>query len=181
LIAETNTWWSLRPIKRPALPGSSISESANPIDKLILLKLQENSLRFSPEADRRTLIRRLFFDLIGLPPTPEELRDFLVDSHPQAYEHLVERLLSSPHYGERWARHWLDVVHYGDSHGYDKDQPRPHAWRYRDYLIRAFNDDIPYTRFIHEQLAADVFSKSGDAIPALGFISAGPWDLIGHA
>ena len=127
------------------------------------------------------MIRRLYFDLIGLPPTPDEVASFLNDTHPQAYERLVERLLGSPHYGERWARHWLDVVHYGDSHGYDKDQPRPNAWPYRDYVIRAFNDDVSYSRFILEQLAGDVLSNSGDTVAALGFISAGPWDLIGHA
>lgn len=181
LSKETNQWWSLRPLQRPAMPPNSAPKSRNPVDHFILAKLEEKGLGFSPEADRRTLIRRLYFDLIGLPPEPDEVRSFLDDAHPQAYERLVERLLASPHYGERWARHWLDVVHYGDSHGYDKDQPRPHAWRYRDYLIQAFNDDIPYTSFVYEQLAADVLSESGDAIPALGFISAGPWDLIGHA
>ena len=178
--ASTNeTWWSLRPIARPPIPQTG-NQSANPIDRFILAKLEQNGLTFSKEADRRTLSRRLYFDLVGLPPTPAEVARFLNDTRPQAYEELVERLLSSPHYGERWARHWLDVVHYGDSHGYDKDKPRPNAWRYRDYVIRALNDDIPYARFISEQLAGDVFAESGDAIAALGFIAAGPWDFIGH-
>jgi hypothetical protein len=179
--ATNENWWSLRPIVRAPIPALEATPAANPIDQFLSVKLRDHGLAFSPEADRRTLMRRLFFDLIGLPPTPEEVHSFLRDQSHRAYEDLVERLLASPHYGERWARHWLDVVHYGDSHGYDKDQPRPHAWRYRDYLIRAFNDDVPFNRFVSEQLAADVQAESGDAIPALGFISAGPWDLIGHA
>ncbi len=136
----------------------------------------------SPEADRRTLIRRLSFDLHGLPPTPERVQKFVNDSDPQAYEKLVDELLQSPRYGERWARHWLDVVHYGDTHGYDKDKLRPNAWPYRDYVIRALNEDKPYARFVQEQIAGDVlFPGARDGIQALGFISAGPWDFIGHA
>ena len=152
------------------------------IDRFILAALEAKGLKPSPEADRRTLIRRLYFDLIGLPPTPEEVEAFVADSDPQAYEKLVDRLLASPHYGERWARHWLDVVHYGETHGYDKDKPRPNAWPYRDYVIRAFNDDKPYARFVQEQIAGDVlFPGTADGIEALGFIAAGPWDFIGHA
>jgi hypothetical protein len=124
----------------------------------------------------------VYFDLIGLPPTPSEIDDFIGDARPDAYERLVDRLLASPAYGERWARHWLDVVHYGETHGYDKDKPRPNAWPYRDYIIRAFNEDKPYSRFVQEQLAADVlFPDEPRLIPALGFIAAGPWDFIGHA
>ncbi|MBI3467570.1 MAG: DUF1549 domain-containing protein, partial [Planctomycetes bacterium] len=135
----------------------------------------------SPQADRGTLIRRLYFDLIGLPPTPQEVDAFLADTDPKAYEKLVDRLLESPHYGERWARHWLDVVHYGDTHGYDKDKPRANAWPYRDYVIRALNADKPYWRFVQEQIAGDVlFPGTVDGIEALGFIAAGPWDFIGH-
>ena len=135
-----------------------------------------------PEADRRTLVRRLYFDLIGLPPTPTEVEAFVNDPAPDAYEKLVDRLLASPAYGERWGRHWLDVVHYGDTHGYDKDKPRPNAWPYRDYVIRAFNSDKPYGRFVQEQIAGDVlFPGTPDGIEALGFIAAGPWDFIGHA
>ncbi|HEX7858767.1 MAG TPA: DUF1549 and DUF1553 domain-containing protein [Verrucomicrobiae bacterium] len=181
LRAATNeTWWSLRPITRPVVPKVEAG-SENPIDSFLMAKLRERGLGFSVEADRRTLVRRVFIDLIGLPATPEEVRAFVDDERADAYERMVDRLLSSPRYGERWARHWLDVVHYGDTHGYDKDQPRPHAWRYRDYVIRAFNDDIPYSRFIEEQLAGDVLGEEGEAMAALGFISAGPWDLIGHA
>ena len=116
----------------------------------------------------------------GLPPTPEEIAGFISDSAPDAYEKLVERLLSSPHYGERWARHWLDVVHYGDTHGYDKDKRRDHAWPYRDYVIRSLNSDKPYDRFVKEQLAGDAYGNDLDSIIATGFIAAGPWDFVGH-
>ncbi len=183
--ADPRDWWSLKPLNRPALPKLTPTDEGrvrNTVDRFILAKLREKDLVPSAEADRRTLIRRLYFDLIGLPPTPEEIESFQKDADPLAYERLVDRLLDSPHYGERWARHWLDVVHYGDTHGYDKDQPRPNAWPYRDYVIRAFNSDKPYARFVREQIAGDVlFSGTRDGVTALGFISAGPWDLIGHA
>ena len=122
------------------------SELRNPIDFFIAARLAKSGLTFSPEADRRTLIRRLYFDLIGLPPTPEQIQQFVKSRDPKSYEKLVDELLASPRYGERWARHWLDVVHYGDTHGYDKDKPRPNAWPYRDYVIRAFNEDKPYAQ-----------------------------------
>jgi len=176
-------WWSLKPMRKPAVPNLSddTRRVRNPIDAFVLAKLREKGLRPSPEADRRTLIRRLSFDLIGLPPTPDEVDAFLKDPDRRAYEKLVDRLLDSPHYGERWARHWLDVVHYGDTHGYDKDKPRPNAWRYRDYVIRSFNADKPYSRFVQEQVAGDVlYAGILDGIEALGFIAAGPWDFIGH-
>jgi mono/diheme cytochrome c family protein len=181
---DKTDWWSLKPLTKPTLPavGDRKSEFVNPIDAFVLAKLDEKGLRPSPQADRRTLIRRLYFDLIGLPPKQEEIEAFAADKDAKAYEKLVERLLSSPQYGERWARHWLDVVHYGETHGYDKDQPRPNAWPYRDYVIRSLNEDKPYTRFVQEQLAGDVlFPGTRDGFEALGFISAGPWDLIGHA
>ena len=183
--ANPADWWSLKPISKPALPKLSDAERAwarTPVDAFILAKLREKGLKPSPEADRRTLIRRATFDLIGLPTTFEEVEEFANDPDPQAYEKLIDRLLASPRYGERWARHWLDVVHYGETHGYDKDQPRPNAWPYRDYVIRAFNQDKPYGRFVKEQIAGDVlFPGTPDGIEALGFISAGPWDFIGHA
>ena len=179
-----NDWWSFRPIPGPAVPvftGSDSQWIRNPIDAFVLAKLREKNLAPSKEADRRTLIRRLYFDLIGLPPAPEEIDAFASDADPKAHENLVDRLLASPHYGERWARHWLDVVHYGETHGYDKDKPRPNAWPYRDYVIRAFNADKPYSRFVQEQIAGDVLAAdSVDGIEATGFIAAGPWDLIGH-
>jgi hypothetical protein len=177
-------WWSLQPLTRPAVPVIASDWVRNPIDAFVLAKLREKGLTPSPEADPRTLIRRLYFDLIGLPPTPEEIDAFeqATRRDPQsALEAVVDRLLASPAYGERWARHWLDVVHYGDTHGYDKDQPRPNAWPYRDYVIRALNADRPYWRFVQEQVAGDVlFPGSVDGVTALGFISAGPWDFIGH-
>ena len=178
-------WWSFRPLQTQIPPEfSDPSERAwirNPIDAFVLAKLKEKSLHPSPEADRRTLIRRLTYDLIGLPPTPEEIQAFVSDTSYNAYENLVERLLASPHYGERWARHWLDVVRYADTCGYDKDKLRPNAWPYRDYVIRSFNDDKPYGRFIEEQVAGDVlFPGNPDGILGLGFIAAGPWDFIGH-
>jgi len=138
-------------------------------------------MRPSPEADRRTLIRRVTYDLTGLPPTPGEIASFLADRSPRAYEKVVDRLLASPRYGERWARHWLDVAHYGDTQGYDKDKRRDHAWPYRDYVIRALNEDRPYPRFIEEQVAGDVlFPGSPDGVVATGFLAAGPWDFVGN-
>jgi hypothetical protein len=173
-------WWSLKPLIAPALP-SGTPASTHPIDAFVLAKLREQGLTPSPRADQATLLRRLSFDLTGLPPSEQELSAFLSNPAPDAYEQAVERLLASPRYGERWARHWLDVVHYGDTHGYDKDQPRPNAWPYRDYLIRALNEDKPYARFVQEQIAGDIlFPQSRDGIQALGFLAAGPWDLIGH-
>lgn len=182
-LVDPADWWSFRPLRRPAVPDVGLAQwpVANPIDAFILAKLKDKRLSPSPQADRRTLLRRLYFDLIGLPPTPEEVEDFLRDDAPDAYEKRVDRLLASPHYGERWARHWLDVVHFGETHGYDKDQPRPNAWPYRDYVIRSFNADKPYARFVQEQIAGDVlFPGTVDGIEALGFLAAGPWDLIGH-
>jgi cytochrome c553 len=181
--------WAWQPIAKPAVPPAvdefatrpGVEPGRNPIDFFIRAKLAEQGLAPSPAADRATLIRRLTFDLLGLPPTPDEVAAFVDDPDPQAYEKLVDRLLASPRYGERWARHWLDVVHYGDTHGYDKDKPRPNAWPYRDYCVRAFNADKPYARFIEEQVAGDVlYPDTLDGYEATGFIAAGPWDLIGH-
>ncbi len=148
-----------------------------PIDVFILTKLAEQGLEPAAEADRRTLIRRLSFDLLGLPPTPEQLAEFVSDASPGAYERLVDRLLASPHHGERWARHWMDLVHFAESHGHDQDRVRPNAWPYRDYLIRSFNRDTPYPRFVAEQVAADaLFPDEPGLAVALGMLAAGPWD-----
>jgi hypothetical protein len=179
-------WWSLKPVVRPAEPELRSPALAGrvrtPVDRFVFARLEQEGLAPSPEADRRTLIRRVYFNLLGLPPTPEAVDAFVADPAGDAYERLVEQLLASPHYGERWARHWLDVVHYGETHGYDKDQPRPNAWPYRDYVIRALNSDKPYGRFLQEQVAGDaLWPDTEDGISALGFIAAGPWDLIGHA
>ena len=201
---EGQVWWSLQPLIRPKVPemksgqgdkeiggqrDKQRSESAplvpappSPIDAFIRAKLVEKGLAPSPEADRRTLYRRLSFDLLGLPPDPDAVDAFVADPNPLAYEVLVDQMLKSPRYGERWARHWLDVVHYGDTHGYDKDKLRPNAWPYRDYVIRSLNEDKSYDRFVLEQLAGDVlWPDTVDGITATGFIAAGPWDFIGHA
>jgi mono/diheme cytochrome c family protein len=179
--AATDEWWSLRPLVKPAVPRlDSVAASAwarSPIDQFVLEKLKEKGLTPSPPADKRTLLRRVMFDLVGLPPTPEETVSFLADDAPDAYEQLVDRLLVSPAYGERWARHWMDIVHYAETHGNDQDRPRPNAWPYRDYLIRSLNADKSYTRFIEEQLAGDVlYPDDADAIVAMGFLATGPWD-----
>jgi len=173
-------WWSLAPLADVQPPTVADPWVRNPIDAFVLAKLKELQLTPSPEADRRTLLRRLKFDLHGLPPTPEEAAEFEADKSPFAYERLVDRLLASPRYGERWARHWLDVVHYGESHGYDKDKPRPNAWPYRDYVITALNADLPYSQFVREQLAGDVLGEYPRGVAATGFIAAGPWDFVGH-
>ena len=183
-VVVTNTdWWSFKPLVRPAVPEarSSKPETRNPIDAFVMAKQREHGLSMSPEADRRTLIRRLTYDLTGLPPTPDDVDEFVSDPDPTAYERLVDRLLASPHYGERWGRHWLDVARYADTCGYDKDKLRPNAWPYRDYVIRSFNEDKPYAQFVEEQIAGDVlYPGTPDGILGLGFIAAGPWDFIGH-
>lgn len=177
-------WWSFLPLKLPAVPRVPPADRAwarTPVDAFILRMLRREKLRPSAAADRRTLIRRLTFDLHGLPPSPAEVDAFVRDPSPNAYEKLVDRLLASPRYGERWGRHWLDVVHYGDTHGFDKDKRRPHAWPYRDYVIRSFNSDKPYGDFVREQLAGDVIRPGDpDGVVATGFIVAGPWDFVGH-
>ena len=181
--SETLGGWSFVPIKSPSVPlqpKEAIPWVRNPIDSFILDKLRANGLKPSPEADKRILARRVFINLTGLPPTPSELLAFLDDADPNAYEKLVDRLLASTRYGERWARHWLDVAHYADSHGQDQDRFRPNAWPYRDYLIRSFNDDKPYARFLREQIAGDVlYPEDPMAVVATGFLAAGPWDESG--
>jgi len=182
-LSQTD-WWSFQPLKQPAVPELSVENAKlirTPIDAFLLARLQEKKLSFSPAADRRTLIRRLYFDLIGLPPSPAEITKFVNDPDPRAYERLVDQLLASPRYGERWARHWLDIVHYADTHGYDKDKLRENAWPYRDYVIRALNEDKPYTQFIQEQIAGDILQPhSPQGVPATGFIVAGPFDWVGQ-
>ena len=165
--------WAWQPLVKPSVPAGA----ENPIDAFIHAKLAAKQLESSPEADRPTLIRRLTFDLHGLPPAPEEVDAFVTDNEPQAYERLVDRLLASPRYGERWARHWLDVAHYGESDGFGMDRPRMAAWPYRDYVIASLNADKPYARFVQEQLAADaLFPDEAALTPALGFAAAGPFN-----
>jgi hypothetical protein len=165
-------WWSLQPLQSFPAPAS--------VDHWILAALSAKGLQPSPEADRRTLIRRLTFDLIGLPPSPEEVDDFLGDTRPDAYERLADRLLASPHYGERWARHWLDVVRYAESEGFERDLLRPNAWPYRDYVIRSLNEDKPYLQFAREQIAGDVLDPvTHGGIVATSFLVFGPVDAVG--
>ena len=163
--------WAFRPVERPAVPASrDTAWPRNAIDQFVLARLEQERLMPSPEADRVTLIRRLSLDLIGLPPTIEEVDAFVADAAPDAYERLVERLLESPHYGERWGRHWLDAARYADSDGFEKDKSR-NVWFYRDYVIRAFNEDLPYDRFIIEQLAGDLLpDATQDQVVATGFL-----------
>ena len=195
-------WWSLKPLVRPAVPlsGNRQSPIANPIDAFVASELRKQKLTPSPEADSRTLIRRLHFDLIGLPPSPEDVEAFerevslshsptlspaqkadgkvgKWESGNRALDTLVDNLLASHHHGERWARHWLDTIHFADTHGFEHDIFRTNAWRYRDYVITAFNRDVSWQRFIREQLAADVFYPAEPQLTAaLGFLGAGPLD-----
>jgi hypothetical protein len=176
-------WWSLRPIRRPLPPAiNTTGPVRNPIDAFVLSRLQAEGLSPAPEADRRTYIRRVTLDLTGLLPTPEEVDAFIADQSADAFEKLVDRLLASPAYGERWARHWLDVARFAESHGYEMNTLRPNAWPYRDYVIRAFNEDRPFPRFVHEQLAGDTVAP-GDASTeaATGFLVGGPHDMVGNA
>jgi len=160
-------WQPMQNVSPPMLPADLESKVTNDIDRFILAKLAEKRLVPSPEADRRTLIRRLSFDLHGLPPTPDDVDAFVNDSAPQAVEKLVNRLLASPHYGERWARHWLDIAHYADTHGFERDQRRDNAWHYRDWVIKALNAHLPYDQFLRDQIAGDVLRPDdADAVAA---------------
>lgn len=175
-------WWSLRPIEKPTLPVvKELPAGANAIDAFIVARLEREGLQLAPEADRRTLVRRLSFDLTGLPPTPQEIADFTQDRDPQAYEKLVDRLLASPHYGERWGRHWLDVIRFGESQGYERNRIRENAWRYRDWVIDAFNTNLPYNQFVRDQIAGDVLHPDDlNALLATGYHVCGTWDQVGH-
>jgi hypothetical protein len=196
--------WAFQPVKRPAMPGGAASPKrpefqpansrqsqagsesqphlpSNPIDAFIRARLAKEGLAPSAPASRETLIRRVTFDLIGLPPTPAEIDAFTNDRSPTAYEALIDRLLASPHYGERWGRHWLDLARFAESDGFEHDAVRPHAWRYRDYVVRAFNADKPYDRFIREQVAGDeLYAGEPDALMATAFNLLGP-DMVDSA
>ncbi|HEV8542069.1 MAG TPA: DUF1549 and DUF1553 domain-containing protein [Verrucomicrobiae bacterium] len=175
-ILAVEEHWSFKPLIRPPVPevrsGGALVRNA--IDAFVISRQRDFQLGPSPEADRRTLIRRVYFDLAGLPPTPEEVESFLKDTRPDAYERVVDHLLDSPQLGERWARHWLDVVRFSETHGFEMNNPRPNAWPYRDYVIRAFNEDKPYDRFILEQIAGDQLGVD----EATGFLVAGAWDQV---
>jgi hypothetical protein len=168
-------WWSLTPPRQPDLPVvKNTAWSRTPLDRFVLARLEAAGLEPAQEADRATFIRRATLDVHGLPPTPEEIAAFVADDSPDAYEKLVDRLPASPRYGERWARHWLDVVRFGESDGYEKNLPRPNAWPYRDWVIGAINDDLPYPEFILQQLAGDQVGVDA----ATGYLVGGTHDEV---
>ena len=173
-------WWSLQPVRRPAVPAVRRADwDRDPIDRFVLSALEQRGLEPAPKASRADYLRRAKFDLLGLPPTPDEIDAFVNDDAPDACDRLIDRLLASPHYGERWGRHWLDVVRFGESDGFENDKFRDHAWPYRDYVIRSLNEDKPYAQFVQEQLAGDVLQPvTRDGIAATGFLVAGPWDEV---
>jgi cytochrome c553 len=175
-------WWSLKPVVRRDLPAVKlVGWPRNEIDHFILAKLEANRLTPAAEADRRTYIRRLSFDLLGLPPSAEEVTAFIADQASDAYEKLVTRFLDSPAYGERWARHWLDVVRFGESQGFERDRLRPNSWRYRDWVVWALNRDLPYDEFVRQQLAGDVLAPDDPlSVVATGYLVAAPWDETGQ-
>lgn len=177
---EPEALWAYRPLRRPEVPNLSAA-GEHPIDAFLWEGLRARGIAgFAPPADRRTLIRRLTFDLTGLPPAPEEVEAFVEDSRTDAYERLVERLLDSPRYAEQQARHWLDVVRYADTAGFSNDFERPHAWRYRDYVIRSFQADKPFDLFVIEQLAGDELDPDDPELRiAVGFLRMGPWEHTG--
>ncbi|MBY0514163.1 MAG: DUF1549 domain-containing protein, partial [Gemmataceae bacterium] len=178
--AEEKAFWAFQPVRRPDVPRvKAAAWVRTPIDAFILAKHESAGLTPAPEADRRTLLRRLTFDLTGLPPTPAEVDAFLGDNSPDAYEKQVDRLLASPAYGEKWGRRWLDVARYADSNGMDENLAHANAWRYRDWVIRSFNADKPYDRFVTEQLAGDLLpggtdAERADRLVASGFLVIGP-------
>src|SRR5262245_49198575 len=170
--------WAFQPVKSPPLPKvKDTTWARNAIDAFVLAKLEAQGWKPAPPAEPRALLRRLYLDLTGLPPTLAEQDALLRDASPDAYERLVAELLARPAYGERWARHWLDLVRYAETNGYDRDASKPHVWRYRDYVIRAFNEDKPFDRFILEQLAGDELPEvTGETLLATGYYRLGPWD-----
>jgi mono/diheme cytochrome c family protein len=178
------SWWSLQPLAKalaPQVPNIPPDWAAQPIDRFVFAQLAARGLKPNPEADRRSLIRRATYDLLGLPPSPEEIEQFVADSRPDAYERLVERLLASPHYGEQWGRHWLDVVRFGESRGFERNQIIDNAWPFRDYVIRSFNDDKPFDHLIVEHMAGDVIGKDQpDVEVGTTFLVSGPYDDVGN-
>ncbi|MFM9964136.1 MAG: DUF1553 domain-containing protein [Planctomycetaceae bacterium] len=176
---EARNFWAFRPVVRPTVPqiNNQKSKIENPIDAFILAKLTANDARPAPPASKVTLLRRVFYTLTGLPPSPKDVAEFLSDQSPDAYEKIVDRLLESRHYGEHWGRHWLDLVRYAESNSFERDNNKPFVWRYRDYVIRALNADKPYDQFIREQLAGDELDEvTPDSIIATGYYRLGLWD-----
>jgi mono/diheme cytochrome c family protein len=179
VTAEAKKYWAYQPVKRPAVPEvrNPAFEIRNPIDAFVAAKWAAKGLKPVKPAEKAALIRRATYDLIGLPPAPEEVDAFATSADPDAYEKLLDRLLASPQYGEKWGRHWLDVVRFAETNGYERDGAKPFAWRYRDYVIRSFNDDKPYAQFVKEQLAGDEMpGYNPDAVTATGFYRLGVWD-----
>lgn len=176
--AKDQKHWAFQPLQRPSVPTHNSKQRArNPIDAFVLAQLNAKGLSPNPPASKQDLIRRATYDLTGLPPSPSEVEAFVADNSPRAWESLINRLLASPHYGEKWGRHWLDLVRFAESNSYERDGVKPHAWRYRDYVIRSFDADKPYDRFLREQLAGDEFAEpDADAIIATGFYRLGIWD-----
>ena len=174
---QTKQFWSFQPVTRPEVPQSKLSWGNNPIDAFILKRLEDSGLQPSQQADPRQLIRRAYYDLIGLPPSTEEVEEFAKNPTPDAWRQVINRLLDSPQYGEQWGRHWLDLVRYAETNSYERDGAKPHVWRYRDYVIQAFNEDKPYDQFVTEQLAGDEISgRSADSLIATGYYRLGRWD-----
>ena len=185
-------WWALQPVERPPIPeaeafptaAAAQSEAArtawrrNSIDAFVGARLHQAGLSPSEEAEPRVLVRRLFFDLIGLPPTPQQMDAFLADSSDEAYSQLVEQLLASSHYGERWARHWLDVARFGESDGFERNFVRENLWHYRDWLIRAFNNDMPYDQFARKQVAGDLLTPGREGLAGAAFLTAGVHNTV---
>ena len=176
-------WWSLQAVKRPTLPvGPEFPKGTHPIDAFVRARLKSAGLTPSERADRQVLIRRAAFDLTGLPPTPDEVRTFVESDSEDAFAGLVDRLLESPHHGERWARHWLDLARFGESQGFERDKLRPNSWRYRDWVVNALNADMPYDEFARMQIAGDVlYPDQANAVTATGFLVAGAWDEVGQS
>ncbi len=175
---ETRNYWAYKkPLKTPEPAVSNPSWVSNPIDAYVLADLDKNGLKPAAPATKAALIRRVSYDLIGLPPSAEDVAGFIANHDPKAYEQLIDKLLASPHYGEKWGRHWLDVVGYADTNGYERDGDKPHSWRYRDYVVKAFNEDKPYDQFIVEQLAGDEMpNRTADSVTATGYYRMGLWD-----
>ena len=180
-VAEGAAWeqhWAFQPVAARAVPAvKQAGWVRNPIDAFILARLEAQGLTPAPAASKAALLRRAYFDLIGLPPTPEEVDAFLADDRPTAFAEVIDRLLASERYGERWARHWLDVVRFAETNSFERDGPKPNAWRFRDYVIQSFNQDKPYDQFIREQLAGDEMPQAtSEQLIATGFYRLGLWD-----
>ncbi len=174
---ETKKWWSYQPVSRPSVPDVENEWATSPIDALVYKQLLENDLQPNSRASKEILVRRAYYDLTGLPPTPEQVQDFVQSRSPDAWEELIDELLASPHYGEKWGRHWLDLVRYAESNSYERDGTKPFVWRYRDYVIQSFNSDKPYDQFVIEQLAGDEISgRTPETLIATGYYRLGKWD-----